>query len=502
MSELSRKSVGAAKWGLLTAVSKFAMQFTVNIIVARLLGPDSYGLFALASLMLLMATFISEFGLGWSLMQKIELDDRAIRFVFTWQCISGIFGATLMFFGAPFISDLLRDDRLISVVQWLGLTCLFNAIGSTAGNLLRRELRFKTLAVQQIAAYFLAYALIGLPMAVLGYGYWALVSAWVVQAILSTVLSIYARPHSFVPLFLIENSSFFIKSGSTVFLTNICNWLLTNVDRLILGRVAGSHAAGLYAVGYNLASVPNSLLIGALQPALLASGAKIQDQIPTLRKVYLEIQSFIWIVVAPLFVVISLSCHELIELLYGEAWGMSGGMFGVIVLAMPAYLALALTTPILWNTRRSHYEVMLQFPILLLAPVALIHAAEVDANMVAVVAALTFAARFLTMALPAQRALMIQSSVIAVIATRALVINGAVFFFGWIADQIMIIIDPGLLCLMLFRSVVAISPLILLLWLCPGFIGESAQMLLARFLPRGSNLARHFACASGLAGKD
>ncbi|MBV8033892.1 lipopolysaccharide biosynthesis protein [Roseateles sp.] len=483
-SELANKSVTAAKWGVISTAAKFVLQLAVNVAVARLLGPDSYGLFALGTLVLMLATFFSDFGLGWGLMQRQHITDEQVRFVFTWQTLSGLFGALVLITAAPLIAGFMRDPRLVDVVRWLALTCLLNGMASTANNLLRRELRFKDIAVVQIQSYLVAYGLFGLPMAALGCGVWSLVTAWIMQSLAQLLLSLRARPHALKPLPTIEQPREFINTGAVVFLTNVCNWMLLNIDRLLLGRIVSTHAAGLYAVGYNLASVPNSLLISALQPAFLASGAKLQDDRQRLRRAYLEIQSFVWIVIAPLFALLALSGRDIIALLYGPAWVESGPVFGLLVLAMPLYLAWAMSTPVLWNTGRRRQEVMLQLPVLLLAVPALAWAAGAGVAFVAAVAAAVFALRFVAMAVPVCRALAVSCRDVLALIGRSVVVNCGVAGLALLAGQVGEAVTRHDALLMTFRTVVGGLVLAMLLLAVPRLMGQHAASLLLRFVPQ------------------
>lgn len=493
MSELATKTVSAAKWGLLSAVAKFAMQLGVNIAVARLLGPDSYGLFALATLVLLLSTFFSEFGLGWSLMQRETLDDKVIRFVFTWQCISGILGALIMVVGAPWMAEFLREPRLTEVVRWLAITCVLNAAASTASNLLRRELRFKEQAIVQIQSYAVAYGLVGIPMAAWGFGVWSLVAAWVCQAMLGLLLGYRSKPHALWPLFKISQPREFVSVGAVVFVTNICNWLIANMDRLLVGRLLGTQSAGLYAVGYNLASVPNGLLMSALQPAFLASGARLQDQLPTLRKAYLEVQSFIWLVIMPVFAALALSARDIIALLYGPTWAESGFVFATLLAAMPVYLAWSLSTPILWNTGRRHLEAWLQLPLLVCGAIAFFYASRLGLHAMAVVAAALLVLRFFAMAVPAAAALKLAPPLAFGLFGRAIVLNVLVLLAGYGSGLLAEQWSKSAIWLLLCRTMGAASVAMALWLLVPKLLGQPAISLLNRFLPKNSKLAAHLA---------
>lgn len=503
MSELARQSVSAAKWGLISSVGKFALQLLVNIAIARLLGPEAYGLFALATIGLLVATFMSEVGLGWSLMQKPQIDERVIRFVFTWQCLSGLAGLLLMILGAGLMGEWLRDPRVAEVMRWLGLCCLLNGMAATATNLLRRELRFKALAKIQLLSYALAYGLVGLPLAAWGQGVWALVAAWVLQAALGLLLSYRARPHALRPLLRIERPREYLDVGATVLLTNLCNWALTNLDRLLLGRLAGAQSTGLYAVGYNLATVPNGLLISALQPAFLATGARLQDDLPRMARGYLEVQSFIWIVLAPLFALLALSGPQIIAVLYGDRWAESGLVFSALALAMPAYLACALSTPVLWNTGRKWLEVGLQLPLLALAVPALLWACGRGVAWVALVAAAVFWLRYALMLLPAARALALGAAALGQLAWRTLAMLLAVLLPAVAVQQALAPWLQGLPWLWAGAQVATgllAWALLLLVW--PRLLGAPALSLLQRFMPKASAFGQAWAARAGLGAKE
>jgi PST family polysaccharide transporter len=169
--------------------------------------------------------------------------------------------------------------------------------------------------------------------------------------------------------------------------------LLNNLDRTLLGHFLNAQTVGLYTVGYNLANTPNSLFISALQPAFLAAGARIQDEPERLRNAYLSVLASVWILILPIFVVLAVVAKDLVSLLYGPTWHLSGTVLGILALSMPIYITWAMSTPILWNTGRKHWESLLQFPILAVSAFALINLANQGVITVAIIAAGTLLAR-------------------------------------------------------------------------------------------------------------
>jgi PST family polysaccharide transporter len=364
---INKQSVSAVKWSALGSLAQYGLSLGAQIVLARLLGPENYGLFAMGVIVLTFSNFLSNFGFAWGLIQLQDLTTQDIRFAFTWQLISGSIVAGLLYIFAPEVANYFNEPRVEPIVRWLSLACVISAITAPASNLLRRNLDFRWINIIQVISYSIAYLVIGIPLAYSGAGVWSLVAAWLSQAALMLILTFIRHPHSVKPLFWYDGAKAMSGVGMTVFVTNLCNWALDNLDRILLGRFLDSQAVGLYTVGYNLASTPNRLLIGALQPAFLTAGAKFQSEPERLRRVFLPVIASVWILITPFFALFAIIANDLVGFLYGSAWQPTAVVLVILALSMPIYITWAMSTPILWNTQGKHLESLLQLPVLLLA---------------------------------------------------------------------------------------------------------------------------------------
>ncbi len=480
-SDINRKSVTAVKWAAVGTVIRFGLQILTQVILARLLGPESYGLFAMGLLVLTLSAFLADFGISWGLVQHKTLTDEDIRFAVTWQMVSGIASAVLLFTLAPWIAKYFNEPRVVEIIRWLSLTCISSALVTPGTNLLRRKLDFRMLNIIQITSYVIGYLLVGVTMAWQGAGVWALVGAWLSQSVSALVLTFIKSPHSLKPLLWYEGARRSTSIGVTVFFTNLCNWFLNNLDRFLLGRFLNAHAVGLYTVGYNLANTPNSLFISALQPAFLATGAKLQDDPGRLRSAYLSVQASVWILIAPAFVLLSCVASPLIATMYGPAWKTSGSVLSILALAMPAYVCWGLSTPILWNTGGKHLESLLQVPVLLGAGVALWLFAGQGPVAVAFVASGTLLARALVIATTACLRVKADAASLLGIAWRAAVLMaitaaGCMGGIGAAAGEVAAVqFAAGALCGTLLPVALVLA------W--PNVLGRTVIELLGRFSP-------------------
>lgn len=366
-SDINKQSVSAVKWSAVGSIAQYGLSLGAQIVLARILGPENYGLFAMGTIVLTFSNFFSNFGFAWGLIQVQELVEEDIRFVFTWQLIAGVTVAAGLYLISPYVAAYFNEPRVDLIVRWLSLACVFSAITAPASNLLRRNLDFRWINIIQVISYSISYLGIGIPLAYHGAGVWSLVAAWLAQSFIMLVMTFIRHPHTIKPLFWYRGAKAISGVGVTVFITNLCNWLLNNIDRILLARFLDSHAVGLYTVGYNLANTPNSLFIGALQPAFLTAGARLQSEPERLRRAYLPVIASIWILIAPLFILFAMTAHHLIGFLYGSAWEPTATVLAILALSMPAYITWGMSTPVLWNTGRKHLESLLQLPVLAIA---------------------------------------------------------------------------------------------------------------------------------------
>lgn len=385
--DINKQSVSAVKWSAVGSIAQYGLSLGAQIILARILGPENYGLFAMGTIVLSFSNFFSNFGFAWGLIQIQDLVEDDIRFVFTWQLIAGVMVAIGLYLLSPFVANYFNEPQVAPIVRWLSLACVFSAITAPASNLLRRDLDFRWINIIQIISYSIGYLGIGIPLAYQGAGVWSLVAAWLTQSFTMMVMTFIRRPHTVKPLFWYSRAKVMSGVGITVFVTNLCNWLLNNIDRIFLGRFLDSHAVGLYTVGYNLSNTPNNLFIGAFQPAFFTAGARLQSEPDRLRRAYLPVIATVWILIAPLFVLFAMIARNLVSFLYGSAWESSAMVLTILALCMPAYITWSMSTPILWNTGRKHFESLLQLPILAIAGYAFYSFASQGIVMVALIAA-------------------------------------------------------------------------------------------------------------------
>ena len=482
-SKLRALAERAFKWSALTTAGRFGLQLVAQILLARLLGPDNYGVYGIGMVVLTFAGFISGNAFSYSLMLRKELTEEDVRFAFTWQAAGGLACALGMYLGAPALAEFFGDPRVEPMVHWLSVACVLQSLAGPSTCLLQRDLNFRALGLIQIAAYGLGYLVVGVPLALAGYGPQALAAACVVQALVTVVANFAARPHSLRPLFRHAHGADTMDTGRTVFMTNLINWLLANLDRAVIGRMLNAHAVGLYSVAYNIASIPYVLLIGALQPAFLSAGARLQDHPQQLAQAWRSLLACTLVFLVPAAIAMALLAGDLVQVLYGPAWSEAGWLMAVMFLCLPAWACLGLSTPVLWNTGRKQQEVLLQLPVLALAVPAWFLLSPWGIRAVALVSAGVILLRAGMVVAAGLRAVQLEPR-----AVLAPVLRGALLgaLFGAVVEAARLAaaasFDSPLLSL-LAGSFSALALALAIVAVRPQLLGSDARSVLSRFVP-------------------
>ncbi len=482
---LSKPGVAAVQWSTVSSLLRFVLQLGAQVVLARTLGPEIFGVFAIGMVVLTFANFVSGFGFSWSLMQRGTLHEDDVRFAWTWQLLVGVLTTAAVYLLAPALAAYFREPRAEAVIEWLSLACLLTAAAAPATYLLQRDLNFRAVGLIQVGSYAAGYVAVGVPMALTGWGANALVAAWLVQAAVMLAASYACKPHALRPLFWYDGARHALGTGQAVFFTNVVNWILNNLDRVLIGRLLNAHSLGLYNAAYNLAALPNNLLLGALQPAFLAAGARLQNQRERLGRAYFQMLATVLVLGVPAFVFLALISADLVRLLYGPKWQEAGWVLGVLFLSMPAYVIWGLSTPVLWNTNRKLHECLLQVPLVVLGGAAFYALAGQGIHAAALVAAGLLVVRGGVLAHAALRALDLRWAQLLPEAGRGILLACLTAFGVWLGHMATARHDSAALTLA-GSGLLALICVALPLSLRPALLGPSVIHMVLRFFPGAS----------------
>src|SRR3954447_13705847 len=243
-------------WIVSGAGTEVALRFALLLALARLLGPNAFGVIGAAIAVVNISQVISQMGIGSALIQRPILELRHIEAAFVFSLLIGAIVSSTIFLFAPMITAFFSIDGLTPVLRVLSLMPLLGNLGAVAEGLTRRALAFRRLAVISLLSFFFGFGVTGLGLAIAGAGLWALVAAYLVQAALFSIMLVCTQPHTKAPR--IESAAL---RDLLIFGTGLTAWqlgaaLALSGDNIVVGRALGAEALGLYGRAFQLISVP------------------------------------------------------------------------------------------------------------------------------------------------------------------------------------------------------------------------------------------------------
>ncbi len=391
---LTSKSIAALKWNYLGRLISLSLQFAIGIVLARLLGPEPFGLVAIALFVQGLGNLFAEGGLGSALIQSKDISEHDIRSVFTTQMLIGIFMSSAIASAAPLLAVFFHEPTAAPVIMVMALSFTIQAIGQTASALIKRNLEFKKLQLISLMSYSIGYLGLALPLAYHDYGVWSLVAAQIAQVSINALATYFSHKHPIFPLVNPKNCRF-LRFGAAMTLNNITSWGISNLDTAIIGRSFETATLGVYNRVFNLVNMPMSAVTSSMQSVLFSAYAKSQNNQVTLQRTFIASTSIMALLFFPVYGAMAAIPDLIIPTLYGDQWQAAIPLMVPLCFAMAVNAMLAMSGPLLSAIGLPHIELKAQLLTLLISIPSLILAAQESVLTVAWVLLGTYILRLL-----------------------------------------------------------------------------------------------------------
>jgi len=266
------------------------------------------------------AALFSQMGVGPALIQRSELTPVHIRVGFTLSVLLSLIFTILILASAPLAAVIFKNDQVTDVLYVVSFNFLFAGFGVVAESLLRRNLKFRKLMWANVWSYLIGYAFVGIILAWLGYGVWALVGATLGQSLLKSVFLLMYNPHPIIPSLARREVRELLFFGGGFTLAHFLNYSANQGDYFVVGQIMGAEALGIYTRAYQLMMLPAKYFGQVLTVVLFPVMAKLQDKRQQLTKSYLASIAMVTLVSAPLGVLMVTTAPEIVQVLLGSKW--------------------------------------------------------------------------------------------------------------------------------------------------------------------------------------
>jgi O-antigen/teichoic acid export membrane protein len=324
----------------------YALNLVGTVILARLLTPRDFGLFAVGMAVVALMDVFRDFGVGNYLVQEKQLNDQHVRAAFTVTLGLSVLCALGLLLGTAAIAAFYDEPDLRRLMPLFAANFLLLPFAMPSISLLRRDMAFDAIAGINILAAVVQLAVV-VGLAMLGHGFMSL--GW---ATLASVLARTAAACAIRPCFGAWRPSLrewrrLTGFGAYSTATAIINVLHDTLPQVIIGRALGLAAVGLFSRATALCQLPDRLVINALNPVVLPALSEQARRGVDLKPVYLLALTHMSALQWPILLWLALLAEPIVLLLLGNQWLEVAPLVRIMALAAFALFPAFMTYPTL-----------------------------------------------------------------------------------------------------------------------------------------------------------
>lgn len=349
---LRDKTIEGVGWNTLNTILKKCISFLVTIVLARLVTPEEYGLIGLVGVVSVLIGGFIDCGLGSALVRKTNATEDDYNTVFVMNMAMSVVVFAIVFITAPFVASFFNQPRLTALTRVAAIGLIVGTIGNVQSLQLTKRLDFKTPTKISFISCVVS-GIIGIVMAALGFGAWALLGQSLSATFISTLLvCIYNR---WAPKFYFSRDSFkeLFGFGSKLLLASLLEKLWGQINNIVIGRFYNPATLGQYNRGHTYAELFSSNLIGIVQGVSYPSLSLIQDDVERLKQAYRKIIKITMLTSLCCMLGLAAVAKPIVFILIGDQWAQAADFLTIMCFSMAIFPLTALNLNMLQVQGRS-----------------------------------------------------------------------------------------------------------------------------------------------------
>ncbi|MDM0763062.1 lipopolysaccharide biosynthesis protein [Clostridium perfringens] len=306
-------------WKLMERSGVQGIQFVLQIILARLLTPEDYGIIAIISIFITIASVFVQSGFSTALIQNRNSSEEDFSSVF----YLSIFVATILyialFFMAPLISKFYMITELTNVIRVLSLTLFLGAFNSVQNAIIAKKMEFKKLFFSSFIAVNIS-GVIGIILAYLNFGVWSLVFQQLLNQIFIVLILLIVLKWYPKFIFSIKRIKILFGYSWKLLVSSLIDTIYMNIRSLIIGKIYSAEILGFYNRGNQFPQVIVSNINGSIQSVMLPALSDEQDNLFKVKSMVrrsIVTSSFI---IFPMMIGLSVIAEPLVKILLTDKW--------------------------------------------------------------------------------------------------------------------------------------------------------------------------------------
>ena len=343
MSSLKKRTVYGVLWDFFGLVTNRGVTFIISIFLARILTPEEFGLVGMVMVFVIMSSNLMDVGLGSALIQKKDVSEEDYSSVFFMNVTLGVLMSLALYLGADALGDFYNNAAIPDIARTLSLIFVINSFAVIQKTRWTKKLNFKLLSTVSILSSLLS-GILGIIMALKGYGIWSLIAQILVNSGLMTLLLWITAKWIPKLYFSFSNIRSLLDFGFKIFVSDTINIVFRRLDVLFVGRVFSPALLGFYTRAQSVDSLVKTFSSQSIVKVFFPSFSAIQDDTPKIVAVYQKTLAVLSMVSFLLLGVLYVCADSLFPLLFSAKWLPSVPLFKLMILKsfVPSISALSI----------------------------------------------------------------------------------------------------------------------------------------------------------------
>lgn len=305
-----------------TTIDRFTtqfVQFVVGIFIARIVSPADFGVLGILMVFIALSQVFIDSGLGKALIQKNNPTQEDCSTVFFFNLFISFILYFILWFAAPLIAVFYEMPDLIKLMRILSLILFINSLIIVPQAILSIRLDFKTMAIANFISAVCS-GVIGVWLAVIGFGIWALVWQTIIRAFMHAIVQMGIL--KWIPTFLFSKKSFkeLYKYGLNLFVSSLFISILENLNSMVIGKLYKPKELGFYTRGLQFAGLPFTTISSIVYKVLFPALASVKEDKEQLIKICKSVIRYVSFLTFPLFLWLVITAEPIVKILLTDKW--------------------------------------------------------------------------------------------------------------------------------------------------------------------------------------
>lgn len=325
------RTAAAVRWNTLSLGVRQLAQIAGALIIARILGPEDFGVISAAMILVVLAPLLLDLGFSSALIQRPGLERAHIRTTSTINIVGSLVLGILTWAASGWLARFFGSPALEHIYSVLGLAMLLKGLAVTPRALIVRELNFKPLAVTESTAAVVG-VVAGVAAALLGARYDAVL--WqVLVTDLITVIGLRVSVTCGLPGWSTEAFRDLAAFGARIFAANTLAYCSRNLDNILVGRFLGLDALAVYAMAYRVLVIPVQFIGQTVNRVMFPRFSRAQQDTAEVRRLLMDSTRLLAFVTVPVMALAAVAAPEAVHLVLGQSWAPTAPLITVLALA-------------------------------------------------------------------------------------------------------------------------------------------------------------------------